>query len=258
MWFADDCPHKFHSLISADDTWKNIPIFDSDLVDCLISESDPEIPADLARVINTAFETPSFNPFGMFRLNHSAATSPLNAIQLVPPGIDFMNSEEKFLFNHYVNYVAVVMMPFDHPKNPWKSSYPARALFCSSATQKSLFSALLAQTAFNLAHLSPMKSHYMVMASKYYSLAMAQLMGMLNAEEKLNADVLATIMTLMMAEVRFYILDQESSNGSRFTADNPKIGDFTSKVHGIWFANPWRRDHGRIQILLAHLYRVFT
>jgi hypothetical protein len=64
-----------------------------------------------------------------------------------------LKDEEAFLFQHYVKHVALLMIPFIDNRNPWRSSYPAVALYHMPRNQKSLHQALRAQAAFNLAHL---------------------------------------------------------------------------------------------------------
>lgn len=205
------CPGCVLSDVGAEATWKDIPILDSESVDCLISQCDPEQTADATGVFQTAFFAPSCNPFTAFRLDHVVSqtglvpANPWDMIDYDPlRAVCSISStrEERMLFHHYVNHVAVIMMPFEHPKNPWKSSYPARALQGPSTTQKSLFNALLAHAAFSMTHLTISSHENMAMASKYYGLSLRQLLESLNTDTQPTTDTLATVLTLMMAEVR--------------------------------------------------------
>jgi hypothetical protein len=198
-------------LIVAEETWKGIDVLDTDLVDYLTSQWDPEPVADPVGVISTPLRLPAFNPFGMFRLDEDEGNTqsplstpcPISMLNYDPLAPMSLSREERGLFHHYVNHVAVAMMPFEHPRNPWTSSYPARALHNTSKRQKPLFNALLAHAAFSVAHLSPVRDEKMAVAFKYYGLSIRQLMDTFEQEEQPSADVLAVVMTLMMAEVGY-------------------------------------------------------
>ncbi|GKZ27590.1 hypothetical protein AbraIFM66951_005982 [Aspergillus brasiliensis] len=109
---------------------------------------------------------------------------------------------ERYLFHHYVTQVAVIMMPYDHPKNPWVTYFPAAALQLRGSGQyDALYSAMLAQAAFNLGQLGVRRdeSHPSMIESalSHYGNAMRTLLSVIG-----RSDVdIATVMTLMMAEV---------------------------------------------------------
>lgn len=113
------------------------------------------------------------------------------------------NSEDKFLFHHYVNYVASVMMPFEHPWNPWKLYYPSVSLKYSVPGERALYHAVLAQAAFNLAHLGGGTANMMRLAARHYNASIQHVNdGIQTSADKDPGPILAAIMTLMMAEVR--------------------------------------------------------
>lgn len=60
-------------------------------------------------------------------------------------------------------------MPFDDARNPWKSYYPAVALQNVSTEQIALYKAILAQAAFNLAHLGGAEEKMFALATEYYT-----------------------------------------------------------------------------------------
>jgi len=121
-----------------------------------------------------------------------------------------LDDEEAFLFQHYVNHVAFIMMPYEDKRNPWRSSYPAVALYYMSHHQKFLYSALLAQAAFNLAHLGQNRERMLELATKFYTSAMKDLRNGLMTNHKDYGSFIAAIMTLMFVEVlcvQSYIFD---------------------------------------------------
>ncbi|KEF57002.1 uncharacterized protein A1O9_07192 [Exophiala aquamarina CBS 119918] len=93
------------------------------------------------------------------------------------------------------------MMPFEHMRNPWKSSYPAAALCDAATNPNALYSALLAHSAFNLAQLDVEKNQIQSLATKYYLLAIQQLRAGMECGKGQYSYTVAVIMTLMMAEI---------------------------------------------------------
>ncbi|KIX04696.1 uncharacterized protein Z518_05566 [Rhinocladiella mackenziei CBS 650.93] len=210
IWVKQDGSHDISSerrYRSCEETWKNIPILDSDTVDGLISQCDPEHATESISDFKVVFHVPDYNPFTAFRSSEQRSRHALLSASRIP-NLEHdplsptpLTQEERMLFHHYVNHVAIIMMPFEHPRNPWKSSYPARALHHTLPTQRSLFNALLAHAAFNLAHLTSSNNENMARASKYYGLSIKQLLDSLNRNTEPDTDTLAVVMTLMMAEL---------------------------------------------------------
>lgn len=115
------------------------------------------------------------------------------------------SDEEKLLFHHYVDYVASIMMPFEHPCNPWKRHYPAVSLQYSGSGEKALYHAILAHAAFNFAHLGSDRQKMMRLATLNYNTAIKYVNDSLRVSGRESGSTLAAIMTLMMAEVRSYL-----------------------------------------------------
>lgn len=144
-------------------------------------------------------------PFGTFpsiRLPDSQQTpSPTTLPRTLVYGTP-LKDEEAFLFQHYVNHVTSLMMPYEDQRNPWKLSYPAAALFYLSSNNKSLYKALLAQSAYNLACLDCGRDRMLNLAAGYYASSMRDLrVGMLD-QYKDYGTLIATVMALVNVEVR--------------------------------------------------------
>jgi hypothetical protein len=172
-----------------DVTWANVPILDSNKVDHLVSLCDS---AEHVRSSSVQWAIESNIPFGVF------PSYP------VPYSLDYgepLKDEEAFLFKHYVDHVALIMMPYDDQRNPWRSSYPAEALYSNSQEQKALFYAMIAQSALNLAHLGCSRENLMLQAARYYSLAIKELRTCMEGSPGGYASFIAAISTLMFVEV---------------------------------------------------------
>ncbi|GAB1194712.1 hypothetical protein APSETT444_003958 [Aspergillus pseudonomiae] len=111
------------------------------------------------------------------------------------------SSGEKMLFHHYVNYVASIMMPFEHPWNPWKRHYPVVSLQYSESGEKALYHAILAHAAFNFANLGHDRQKMMQLAASNYNASIQYVNDSIQASGRDFDSTLAAIMTLMMAEV---------------------------------------------------------
>jgi hypothetical protein len=93
------------------------------------------------------------------------------------------------------------MMPYDHPRNPWKLYYPAVALSWASSDRNGLYHAVLAQAAFNLASLKGNNDKMMCLGFGHYGLALKQLIGDIHISERDFDLSISSIMTMMFAEV---------------------------------------------------------
>jgi hypothetical protein len=181
-------------------TWQDHHTLNSDILDFLIAQCDhTEIEAN--RRWPTAVQ---HNPFHVFpSLPPVSLGSTVNMV-LANGGRDSMHasSDDKLLFQHYVNYVATVMMPFEHPWNPWKRYYPSVSLEYSAPDERALYHAILAHAAFNLAHLGADSEKMMRLAVRHYNASIKYINDSLQASgETGSGGILAAIMTLMMAEV---------------------------------------------------------
>lgn len=183
-------------------------------------------------------------PFGTFPIrklqavqNPSPQTFPRSLLHGTP-----LKDEEAFLFQHYVHHVAFLMMPYEDQRNPWKSTYPAVALYYVSQNHKSLYKALLAQAAYNLAYLDCGRDRMLSLAATYYSSAMRDLRHGLLDQDKDYGNFVASIMTLVMVEVcsanfKTFL----SLKAGRFTAVIRIPGVYTSRAHGS-FQNNYKRS----------------
>ncbi|KAE8387683.1 fungal-specific transcription factor domain-containing protein [Aspergillus alliaceus] len=179
-------------------TWANHSILKSDVVDLLIERCDSDISAEKQWP-----GTVDHNPFSVFSvLPSTSLISCINQV-MASGGTDtaHANSEDSFIFHHYVHYVASVMMPFEHPCNPWKKYYPAVSLQYILPEQKSLYHALLSHAAFNLAHLGFDKTRMLRLATRNYNISIQHLNNSIQTLGSDYSGTLAAILTLMMAEV---------------------------------------------------------
>ncbi|KAH8881880.1 hypothetical protein GQ53DRAFT_798996 [Thozetella sp. PMI_491] len=186
-------------------TWGELPVLDSNLVDQLILDCDPDAPDIFnSRSVQSSL---AFNPFSVFQaLGCLVKTPPLlsDACKLlaVDPTDPARHSREaRFLFHHYTGHVSMIMIPYFHPRNPWSSSYPAAARRYQTPEQKALYNAMLAHAAYNLSSLGSSPEMMAVAATKYYTIAIEQLKDSLLNEKRDYGTTLAAVMTLLMAEV---------------------------------------------------------
>lgn len=94
-------------------------------------------------------------------------------------------------------------MPYEHPRNVWKTEYPAIALSMNTSNQKALYSAIMAQAAFNIAYLRGNEPRLLSYGSKYYERALSQLQIQIGCQGNDFPGMLAPIMTLLFAEVSY-------------------------------------------------------
>jgi hypothetical protein len=146
----------------------------------------------------------SHNPFSVF---------PIRVENLLFNGGEIMNhatKEDQFLFHHYVDYVASIMVPFENPhgpSNPWKVFYPCVSLRYLLPGEKALYHAIIAHSAFNLANLGPDNASSMRLrsATKHYNISIQYVNESIGSVNRDSASTLAAIMTLMMAEVSIFL-----------------------------------------------------
>ncbi|RDW57679.1 hypothetical protein BP5796_12480 [Coleophoma crateriformis] len=157
-------------------TWAHVPILDSNQINHLVSLCDS---AEHVRSSSVQLAVESNVPFGVF------PSYP------VPHSLNYgapLKDEEAFLFKHYVDHVALIMMPYDDQRNPWKSSYPAEALHSKSQEQRALLHAMIAQ-------------NLLMQAAKYYTLAIEELRSCMEGSPAEYASFIAAISTLMFVEI---------------------------------------------------------
>lgn len=112
-----------------------------------------------------------------------------------------ISSGERELFHHYVSHIAEMMVPYKHSRNVWKTEYPAVALSQNTSNQRALYNAIMAQAAFNMAHLRGNEPKLLRSASKYYERALHQLQLQIGIQNGDFLWMLSPIMTLLFAEV---------------------------------------------------------
>jgi hypothetical protein len=108
---------------------------------------------------------------------------------------------DKTLFHHYVTHVAVIMMPYEHPRNPWKLHYPVIALSQVSSESNCLYHAMLAQSAFSLASLRGGNCEIMSLGFEHYGVAVERLLHDIEGEIRDFGLAISSIMTTMFSEV---------------------------------------------------------
>ncbi|PKY09428.1 hypothetical protein P168DRAFT_301923 [Aspergillus campestris IBT 28561] len=179
-------------------TWANYAALDPDVVDLLIARLDDDETSEAPWPSGI-----DYNPFSVFpaAVSISLGSNMNQALVCNSTKTPQANQEEKLLFHHYVDYVASIMMPFEHPCNPWKRHYPAVSLQYSVSGEKALYHAILAHAAFNFVHLGNDRQKMMRLATSNYNAAIKYVNDSLRVTGKDSGSTLAAIMTLMMAEV---------------------------------------------------------
>ena len=162
------------------------------------------------------------NPFRMFRQvnpsresdtvdssgNAADATSNPNSSSTSPILQSVCSNRawvEDMLLDHYVNHVAYLMMPVDTESNPWRRVYPSIAIQHGSYGSRSLYDALLSQSAFHLsvlhANRHDLAQQYKLQAIFRYSSAVSFLRTSLDQQVDNFSACAATLFTLAQIEV---------------------------------------------------------
>ncbi|CVK87885.1 uncharacterized protein FMAN_05299 [Fusarium mangiferae] len=92
------------------------------------------------------------------------------------------------------------MLPYEHPYNLWQCYWATAALEFALSGQEVLYRAMLAHSAFNIAHLRKNDVNMSSMALRYYSKALLYLKDNLGRSNTDSSAMLASIMSLMFAE----------------------------------------------------------
>jgi Fungal specific transcription factor domain len=169
-------------------------------VDGLIAKCDASNRDDAYRGI-------SAGPFTVFASRSIRVPSPRrlpsDIIGILDEGHDAqLKDHAGFLFHHYSTYIAKNMMPFEDRRNPWRSFYPLMARCGTSRGHRALLHAMLAQAAGNLAYLGSDVELMSILTVKHYALAIENLRRGLEDDWKDFSVVLASVLTLIMAEVK--------------------------------------------------------
>lgn len=205
-------------------TWDGFSTLPSDLVDYMIIRCDEQTAHGSTSTLTTSEWLPtSYNPFSAFQVQSTGtprvAKSTQIVIEIVPgddasPEIKQLSLSppmaenpdlpwhEKMLFHHYVQQVASNMMPFQYSRNPWRAHYPALALSGSCGIQRALFHGMISHAAVHLAQLRVSQHEsFSVIGSKSYHTAISELRPKLEGNPEEFAAVIASIFSLMFAEV---------------------------------------------------------
>ncbi|KAI0141921.1 fungal-specific transcription factor domain-containing protein [Xylariaceae sp. FL1272] len=194
-------------VLDGEKTWEGFQPLSSDLADQLIAECDSNRDEPLVDTCDSMRLT-THNPFSVFPVDIPPChENPEIAFDIVSPVPRTMSASpdcsvaEKMLFHHYVTHVANIMMPYDHPRNPWQLHYPATALSRTASDQQALYSAMLAQAAFNLAHLRGDDSEMMATGSRHHRVGIEKLLHNVNGHGNDYGALSASIMTIMFSEI---------------------------------------------------------
>ncbi|CZR60976.1 uncharacterized protein PAC_10872 [Phialocephala subalpina] len=181
-------------VLRSDLTWHGYTIHQSPEIDAFITQCDVESHDETEAVEKAA------GPFTVF-------CTPVGYPRVPPSISDTPNSTRsdvriiKELCHHYFTYTALNMMPFKDKRNPWMSFYPRLARQGSSRGQRALYNAMLAQAAGNLAQLGSQRDKMSALAIKFYADGIKDLRKGLESKEMDFSTVVASIMTLIMAEI---------------------------------------------------------
>lgn len=93
------------------------------------------------------------------------------------------------------------MMPYDHPSNPWLQQYPAVALDCRLSSDRALYDALLAHSAYNLSELRGKDHKMLYQATLHYDRAISNLLRRMHSGDLSFRTTFAAVLTLVLVEV---------------------------------------------------------
>jgi hypothetical protein len=173
-------------------------------------------------------------PFTAFRLVWLPSPSllPLGGNTLRDQFADTaLSTTADYLFHHYLTRIAPMMMPFPDRCNPWESSYPLMAQSEKSCGQRSLLHGMLSQAAANLAHIGYQRNAMAALTMKHYVSAIAELRKALLESSIDFCIIMASILTLIMAEVSRISSNRPhaviNTDYCRHIADTPESGGYT-------------------------------
>lgn len=191
------------TLTLIEPAWAGYQTLPADLVDILVEQCDAGFGNAVSQMVYTYWVTAEQNPFSVFaaRQMPSVRSQPLHSISKALASFSSEASIEPFLFHHYVEHVAALMLPYQHPRNAFETQYPSAALESASAGKKGLYFAILAQAAFNLAQLRNNDAAMLYYGAKYYGKSMRELSRAIERQDIQFPTMLSSIMTLMFAEV---------------------------------------------------------
>lgn len=143
--------------------------------------------------------------FRVFSLSQRPESPRLSLTSSSPFSLPIRVDRSKSLFQHYLHNVSFLMTPIDDDGNPWKTTYPAMAVFGTSKASTGLFHALLAQAAFHLANLNRTQvdaaNQYRSDGLLCYGRALTALGSSLASKEGDFTTQIATLLTIAMVDV---------------------------------------------------------
>lgn len=184
-------------------TWEGWPLYEEQQLDHFMDNHESE-----SCTCHTSAVLP--NPFGVI---HPKSTTKSSSLWRLPRPrcpldssfLSEVSTGDRMLFHHYIDRVAFLMISVDGTENPWKSTYPFIALHKRSAANRSLYHALLAQSAFHLSNLHLPKTtesrRHRQKGLEHFVESLMQLQESLQAPITDFDAPIATLMTLTMIEV---------------------------------------------------------
>lgn len=231
-------------------TWKGFQILSSQVLDTLISECDMETfstcsPIPWMRATRPHQEHGPFSVFPLetmtppddaairhFMCSFAQQVEQNTVLDEVPRHLSTIlvpkSRCERFLFHHYLNHVSSLMLPYDHPRNPWKWLFPAAAMSANLSEGRALYHSIIAHAAFHLCHLNERSQMLFDIGSQHYVLAIHNLLPTLGCESSSTSTALASILGLMYAQVSFtftfrYPLVTSSDKHSNKSSGIPRL-----------------------------------
>ncbi|KAG7005716.1 hypothetical protein G7Y79_00018g045230 [Physcia stellaris] len=183
-------------------TWSRSPSYGSDDIDALIVQCDIPDSEQLAQPSNISKTAGPFTVFPIMAKSKQLHPDIDRAMRLTPTPRLLAEPDDSasYLLHHYTTHIAPNMMPFNDSRNPWQSSYPLLARCGDTAGHKSLYHAILAQAAGNLAHLGVERELNKASNMENYAKSIEYLRVSLSSPHKDFSIALASMLTLVMSE----------------------------------------------------------
>ena len=184
--------------LSPTSTWDGHALLNLDEVDELISKIDTL--NDRSQDCNES----ACSCFSVFDAHVISSNGfPHDTYGRLPRSLDAVEVDwefgSRYLYHHYVNYVAPQMMPLKNDCNPWTTLYPSMA-----CTSEGVRSALLSQAVAHLYHLRCKPSDMVMWVLRHRATALHCLRAMISNQDPGSFKVtVATILSLIMAGVYY-------------------------------------------------------
>ena len=215
-------------------TWSRSPAYGSEDIDALILQCDiPETQQSSQAADNYKTAGP-FTVFPIMAQSKQLHPDIDRAMRLTPTPrlLTEQDDADSTLLHHYTVHVAPNMMPFNDPRNPWQSSYPLLTRCGDSPGHRSLYHAILAQAASNLAHLGVDVETNRALTMEHHAKSIEDLRKNLQDSHKDFSIALASMLTLVVAEDHY-----EESNTWRLHLNGAWDLLSSSQDHKPWLDN---------------------